>query len=87
MPHKVLGSEPYAVVRSLGDRRPDDINQLVRRTFGGHYTLGGVLSLTDIGLDKFPVNATYKIMKTEVQRAVVHYVETGSPLAKANDHI
>lgn len=47
-----------------------DIVQHVKRCLGKEYMLSGVASLAQVGLKEFPVNATHKIIKAEVERAV-----------------
>lgn len=48
----------------------EDIIQHVKRCLGKEYTLSGVASLAQVGLKEFPVNATHKIIKAEVQMVV-----------------
>ncbi|KAH8785764.1 putative amp dependent CoA ligase [Diaporthe sp. PMI_573] len=48
----------------------DDIVQHVKRCLGKEYMLYGVASLAHVGLKEFPVNATHKIIKGEVEEAV-----------------
>jgi hypothetical protein len=68
----------FAVLSGLGDRTQDEIKAHVQDTLGELYILDDVLLLKQIGLEKFPVNATHKIMKPDVQKAVMNYVETRS---------
>jgi hypothetical protein len=42
--------------------------------FGRNYALGGLASLKQIGLVEFPLNQTHKIIKSDVQTAVLKYV-------------
>lgn len=79
IPHEDLGQQLFAVLSAFGERKPENINEHVKRTFGEQYALDGVLALKQIGLEKFPVNATHKIMKPDVQKAVQDYLETQSP--------
>ena len=78
IPHDNLGQQLFAVLSGLGERRPDEIKQHVQDTFGKAYVLDDVFLLNQIGLEKFPVNATHKIMKPAVQKAVMDYLETRS---------
>lgn len=65
---------------SLNCKTEDEIKNHVRLTFGEDYALEGVLSLEQIGLNKFPVNATHKVVKFEVQAAVEKYLNRGQNL-------
>lgn len=64
------GYEPFAVVRSLKGVAAEDIIQHVQRCLGNEYTLSGVASLAQVGLKEFPVNATHKIIKADVEKVV-----------------
>lgn len=71
IPHPRFGSQPLAVLNTLNGKSPTEIEDHVRRTLGDDYAPGGLMTLRQIGMEKFPVNATYKIVKQEVQRAVL----------------
>lgn len=58
------------MVRSLEGIAAEDIVQHVKQCLGKEYTLSGVASLAQVGLKDFPVNATHKIVKAEVEKAV-----------------
>lgn len=58
------------MVRSLEGVTAEDIIQHVKGCLGKEYTLSGVASLAQVGLKEFPVNATHKIIKAEVEKAV-----------------
>ena len=74
VPHSTHGSDIFAVLSKLDGQHPHDIEAHVERTFGKHYTLSSVLTLQDIGLEEFPVNQTYKVIKPDVQKAVIRYL-------------
>ena len=74
-PHHVLGAEPFAVLSSYNGKTEAQIKDHVRAVFGRDYALGGLTSLKQLGLVKFPLNATHKVVKSEVQTAVVRHVE------------
>lgn len=78
IPHETLGQQLFAVLSGTGAKKPSDIKHHVRDTFGGQYELDDVLLLKQIGLEKFPVNATHKIMKPDVQKAVMKFLESRS---------
>ncbi|KAL1868129.1 hypothetical protein Daus18300_006111 [Diaporthe australafricana] len=68
--HPEHGYEPFAVLRSLEGFTADQIVRHVKRCLGEEYSLFGVASLTQVGLTEFPVNATHKVIKAEVEMAV-----------------
>jgi len=74
VPHRTQGAQPFAVLRSFAGRSPDDINDYVERMLGKHYSLSGLLTLKHLGLDEFPINSTHKVMKSEVQKAVLQFI-------------
>ena len=71
MPHPELGQEPFVVVRGRGGKLDAEIKHQVVDAFGKDYALAGVASLDELGLEDFPLNATAKIQKFELQERVV----------------
>ncbi|KAA8648079.1 hypothetical protein EYZ11_007064 [Aspergillus tanneri] len=70
-PHPTMGQEPVVVVRDFdGVLDREDIQRHVEQRFGRDYARGTILSLQEIGLDQFPVNATHKLVKHELEAAV-----------------
>ncbi|KAK4141043.1 uncharacterized protein C8A04DRAFT_31362 [Dichotomopilus funicola] len=76
-PHPVLGSEPFAVLHSLQRKTEASIRAHVKKTLGENYALGGLVTLEQLELVEFPLNATHKVVKSEVQAAVLRYLERG----------
>lgn len=74
-PHHVLGAEPFAVLDSYNGKGEAQIKDHVRAALGRDYALGGLASLKQLGLVEFPVNLTHKVIKSEVQTAVVKHLE------------
>ncbi|KAL2859780.1 class I adenylate-forming enzyme family protein [Aspergillus lucknowensis] len=66
---------PFAVLESFSGRSEAQIRRHVVRSLGKQYTLRGVASLQQLGMSTFPVNATHKIIRTEVQAAVLKYLQ------------
>lgn len=62
------------MVQSLEGTTADNIVQHVKKFLGEEYTLAGVASIAQVGLKEFPVNATHKIIKSEVERAVTELI-------------
>ncbi|KAH7303303.1 hypothetical protein B0I35DRAFT_446937 [Stachybotrys elegans] len=83
IPKPPLGQEPFAVVSDLDGFAVDQVINHVRETLGERHGITGVASLKEIGLDRFPVNATHKIVKSEVQKAVFEYMG-GNLIAGSN---
>lgn len=46
--------------------------------FGKDCALGGVATLNDLGLEKFPLNKTEKIVKRELEAPVAAYLATSN---------
>ncbi|KAK4233722.1 hypothetical protein C8A03DRAFT_19245 [Achaetomium macrosporum] len=78
VPHDVLGAEPFAVLSAYNGKTADQIKERVRAVLGKHYMLGGLVSLEQLGLAAFPLNPTHKVVKSEVQTAVVNYLQRAS---------
>jgi 4-coumarate--CoA ligase len=74
VPHAVLGAEPYAVVDSFENSSAEQVKEHIRAELGKDYALGEVVSLKQLGFKEFPVNATHKIIKSDVQDAVLKYL-------------
>ncbi|KAF3023684.1 hypothetical protein E8E14_013665 [Neopestalotiopsis sp. 37M] len=68
------GYRPFAVVSDLNGRLCDQINTEVKWVLGEEYALAGVATLKQLELDAFPVNATHKVVKFEVQKAVMNFL-------------
>jgi hypothetical protein len=73
--HHVLGYEPFAVLSSYNGMTKEQIKEHVRTVFGKDYALRSLASLKQLGLVEFPLNLTHKIIKSEVQAAVVRHLE------------
>ena len=73
-PHHVLGHEPFAVLSKYNGKTEDEIKNHVRALLGRDYALGGLSLLAQLGLHAFPVNPTHKIIKFEVQKAVMKHL-------------
>jgi hypothetical protein len=80
IPHLIFGQEPFAVLWSLNGKAEEDIKRHVICRFGHDYALGGISTLEDIGLSEFPVNATHKIIKLDIEAAVISSLFKASAL-------
>lgn len=76
IPRSTRDPTPYAVLTNFGDLKEHNISQHVLQTLGDSYALGGVVSLEQIGLIEFPVNATHKVIKWKVQQAVIGFLDS-----------
>jgi hypothetical protein len=74
IPSAKQGYRPFAVVSDLNGRLCDQINTEVKWVLGEEYALAGVATLQQLELDAFPVNATHKVVKFEVQKAVMNFL-------------
>jgi len=74
VPHHVLGAEPLAVLGSYNGKTEAQIKDHVRAVLGRDYALGGLALLKQLGFVEFPLNATHKIIKSEVQTAAVKHL-------------
>lgn len=70
------GEQLFAVLRSLASNSPGDINRHIEKMLGKQYVLDGLLTLEQLGLAAFPVNATHKIMKSEMKTALLKYLQS-----------
>ncbi|KAK4208430.1 hypothetical protein QBC37DRAFT_296761 [Rhypophila decipiens] len=71
-----LGEKPYAVLKEWPHgMSKDEIVKDVEETLGEKHSITHVVSLSQVGLDRFPVNATHKIVKLEVQKALLKCFE------------
>lgn len=57
-------------MRSLEGTTTEDVAHHVKRYLGKEYILAGVASLEQVGLRDFPVNATHKIIKGELETVI-----------------
>lgn len=66
---------PFAVLEH-SSRTETEIKTHITITLGEENALQGVLFLQDLGLERFPVNATHKIIRSEVEAAVLQYPDS-----------
>lgn len=78
VPHPVSSTQPIAVVDSFVNASAEQVKQHVRVALGKDFALGEVVCLKQLELVGFPVNATHKIIKSEVQDAVLRYLTRDS---------
>ncbi|KAL4987674.1 hypothetical protein BDW68DRAFT_177556 [Aspergillus falconensis] len=72
---------PFAVLGQYTGKTETQIRRHVVRTLGKGSGLRGVVYLQQLRLDKFPLNGTHKIVRREVEKAVLAYLQaepTGS---------
>ncbi|KAK5675715.1 hypothetical protein LTR17_027763, partial [Elasticomyces elasticus] len=75
MPSPTLGQEPFAVLQTYNGKSEAEIKQYIADVFGKDYQLAGVASLEQLGLDAFPMTATSKVIKFELQKVVQAYLD------------
>lgn len=66
---------PFLVINSYVGKSDVEIKDHVRAALGPDYVPGGVASLEQLGLADFPVNKTRKIIRSEVQQAVLNLLK------------
>lgn len=74
VPHDIMGTVPVAVVRSLGDKTPQQISDGVVDLLGPDHKLENVWELKELGLDEWVYNSMGKISKTDLQRLLAETV-------------
>ncbi|KAI1267866.1 acetyl-CoA synthetase-like protein [Xylariaceae sp. FL1019] len=71
VPSLITGDEPFAVLGELQGHCESKIREQVVKILGASYALGGIATLQQLGLAAYPVSATYKVLKGEVQKCVL----------------
>lgn len=67
------------MLSSYNGKTDAQIKDHVRVVLGNDYSLGGLASLKQLGLVEFPLNATHKIVKSEIQAALLKHLKRISP--------
>ena len=67
-----------AVLESLNGRTEEDVKEQVLETFGKDYALEDVVILAQLGMERWPLNATGKIMKLELAPKIAQFLRTKS---------
>ena len=65
---------PFAVLEGSTGKTQTEIKRHIVHTLGVENALQGVVFLQNLGLERFPVNATHKIIRSEVEHAVLEYL-------------
>lgn len=69
------GEVPYAVLERFPEGVTEsDVREIVVNEIGSTYSLGGALSLEQLGMEGWPMTATGKISKLDLQRAAFQWV-------------
>lgn len=76
-PHRELGEEPLAVLKDLGGKTEQEIMDRVVQVLGPDFALGKVVTLEQLGLEAFPLNATGKVVRLELLETAKGYFEGG----------
>jgi hypothetical protein len=68
---------PFAIIERfpIGITEADVKEACIRATSGTH-AMGGVLSLEQVGMERWPITAAGKVSKPELQRAALQYLKT-----------
>lgn len=79
IPHSEFGQEPFAIVEDYKEGMDKArVEQIIIDKFGREYALGGVCTLHELGLSTWPMNATGKVVKTELKEAVLRLLESST---------
>ena len=74
VPSPTFGQEPFAVLQTFNGKSEAEVKQCVIDIFGKDYQLAGAVSLEQLGLAAFTLNATGKVMKIDLQKIVGEYL-------------
>ncbi|KAG9646068.1 hypothetical protein KCV04_g3495, partial [Aureobasidium melanogenum] len=70
LPNPKLGEEAVAVVSDMTGTTRERLQDLAVEHLGPDYPISKVFTLQELGMQKFPVNVTGKVMKIELRKAV-----------------
>ncbi|KAH0372010.1 acetyl-CoA synthetase-like protein, partial [Aureobasidium melanogenum] len=70
LPNPKLGEEAVAVVSDMAGTTRERLQDLAVEHLGPDYPISKVFTLQELGMQKFPVNVTGKVMKIELRKAV-----------------
>ena len=65
---------PFAVLSSFNGKTEAQIRDHVVNVFDKNHALGGLATLKQLELVKFPINPTHKIIKSEIQAVVAKHL-------------
>ena len=65
-----MGEEVVAVVLDVAGTTSQELQGLAVEHLGPDYPISKVFTLQELGMEKFPVNVTGKVMKIELRKAV-----------------
>lgn len=69
-PNSKLGEEAVAVVSDMAGTTRERLQDLAVEHLGPDYPISRVFTLQELGMQRFPVNVTGKVMKIELRKAV-----------------
>ena len=62
------------MLSSFNGKTEAQIKDHIGNAFDRSYALGGLASLKQLGLVEFPLNATHKVIKSEIESAVMRHL-------------
>ena len=69
------GEVPYPILERLPEGvRPGDMNEYFINTVGSSFSLGTILTLAQLGMESWPLTASGKLLKRELECAAVEYI-------------
>jgi 4-coumarate--CoA ligase len=75
-PHPEMGEAPLMIVEDLNGNTVDEVKEEVLKKFGGEYALEYVVTFKQLGMQKWPINTTGKILKTELRSKVEAFFDS-----------
>ena len=75
LPSPMHGEVPYPIVERLPEGvRPGDMNEYFINAVGSSFSLGTILTLGQLGMESWPLTASGKLLKRELECAAVEYI-------------
>ncbi|KAK4096245.1 acetyl-CoA synthetase-like protein [Parathielavia hyrcaniae] len=80
LPSPMNGDVPYPIVERFPERVGEsDMKEYFVNAVGSSYCLGTILTLEQLGMESWPMTATGKVMKRELERAALEYMTRNPP--------
>lgn len=75
-PHAEMGEAPLIIVENLNGKMVEEVKEEVLKKFGREYALEYVVTFEQLGMQKWSINATGKILKTELRSKVEEFFDS-----------
>jgi hypothetical protein len=75
LPSPIHGEVPYPVIERLPEGvSRGDMREYFTNAIGSSYSIGTILTLEQLGMESWPMTATGKVSKRELESAAVAYM-------------